>query len=202
MCGKRICNSAASIDTYPGHTTPGSSEAALPSTHVQQANSERSVSPRQFSSPTGFVTYCRNLWGTPVLPNGPRYLSPFSNGQCNKEKSPGNSFWHAVNIRMGEKEIICDLQSVRQSIKLPSISEIPALSVLSSGRYLFTSAGIIPQHTPHIDSNGTLYTTAVVNNDFKLYPLLPNGVVIMLAIHVTDRGKRAISFPRRDNADG
>ncbi|CAH2013628.1 unnamed protein product [Acanthoscelides obtectus] len=39
--------------------------------------SERATSPlHQFLSPTSFSNYCRNLWGAPITPTGPRYMVP------------------------------------------------------------------------------------------------------------------------------
>ncbi|CAG9854531.1 unnamed protein product [Phyllotreta striolata] len=46
-------------------------------------------SPLQFSSPSGFANYCRNVWSSPILSGNARYLSSFRTIEENiKEQSP------------------------------------------------------------------------------------------------------------------
>ncbi|XP_018570279.1 zinc finger protein 836 [Anoplophora glabripennis] len=86
-------NSSGSPEVNVSDSAPsspaGHSAFTIVTPKGREANSsDRTGSPSQFPSPTGFVAYCRNLWGAPIVPGGPRYFSPFSNGQTTKEKSP------------------------------------------------------------------------------------------------------------------
>ncbi|XP_074031026.1 zinc finger transcription factor senseless-2 [Leptinotarsa decemlineata] len=67
-------------------SSPGSSAFTIVTPKGREV-AERNGSPLQFPSPAGFATYCRNLWGSPILSGGPRYMSPFNDGNS-KEKSP------------------------------------------------------------------------------------------------------------------
>ncbi|CAH1369140.1 hypothetical protein MTP99_010620 [Tenebrio molitor] len=80
-------------DSAPS-SPPGSSAFTVVTPKGRDLNlSDRNGSPLQFSSPTGFATYCRTLWGTPFIPGGPRYLSLAQNNtehSLEKTKEPIN----------------------------------------------------------------------------------------------------------------
>lgn len=59
--------------------------------HIFSAG-DRSSSPLQFPTNAGFASYCRNLWGAPLLSGGPRYLAGVGghispNVETNNEKN-------------------------------------------------------------------------------------------------------------------
>ncbi|KAG5897242.1 hypothetical protein JTB14_013146 [Gonioctena quinquepunctata] len=78
-------SSELNISDCVASSPPGSSAFTIVTPKGREV-AERNRSPLQFTSPAGFATYCRNLWGSPVSV-GPRYSPPFSNGN-GKEKSP------------------------------------------------------------------------------------------------------------------
>lgn len=72
--------------------------------------SDRNGSPLQFSSPTGFATYCRTLWGTPFIPGGPRYLSLAQNNtEHSLEKTKGKNLQYRQRLS-GWIIVISDVQ--------------------------------------------------------------------------------------------
>ncbi|CAG9826045.1 unnamed protein product [Diabrotica balteata] len=73
------------VSDSPNSSPPGSSAFTIV-TPKGREGVDRNGSPLQFPSPSGFASYCRNIWGSPIISAGSRYLSPFSEGNI-KEKS-------------------------------------------------------------------------------------------------------------------
>ncbi|CAH0557402.1 unnamed protein product [Brassicogethes aeneus] len=74
-------------DSRP-NSPPGNSAFTVVTPKGRDNNlSETNGSPQQFSPPSNFPSFCRTLWGAPMLPGGPRFLPTMAqNTKINKEK--------------------------------------------------------------------------------------------------------------------
>ncbi|XP_017785337.1 PREDICTED: zinc finger protein Gfi-1b-like [Nicrophorus vespilloides] len=91
-------NSGSPVNHHQADSAPSSppGSSAFRIVTPKGREGERPLSPLQFP-PTGFASYCRNLWGSPVLAAGPRYISPLSQPHIIVPEKPNEAIKFGIN---------------------------------------------------------------------------------------------------------
>ncbi|CAG9825321.1 unnamed protein product, partial [Phaedon cochleariae] len=103
----RETSGSPEVNVDCGRRSPPGSSAFTVVTPKGREGSERHGSPSQFPSPNGFATYCRSLWGSPIVTGGPpRYLSPFTAGRSKEKSTESIKFGISRLVKSDEEDQI------------------------------------------------------------------------------------------------